>query len=62
MRKWFSCHHAGIVDQKFHREVIGAIDHKIVIFDDIEGIGCREEFLVSNYLNVGIQLVDFLFG
>ena len=38
--KRFSCHYARIVNEKFHREIIGSVNHKIVVFYNVESVAC----------------------
>ena len=38
MGEWLSCHNAGIIDQKFCREVIGTVNDEIIILDQIHNV------------------------
>ena len=47
MRKWFLCHNAGIIDQEFCRKIVGSINDKVIIFDQIHDCLGIYESLVS---------------
>src|SRR5574344_2176455 len=55
-------HHASIVNQKLHREIISSVDHEIPWLNDFLGVGRIEEFVISGYLYVRIDGNHLLLG
>ena len=61
MREWFLCHDTGIIDQEFCRKVIGSVNNKVVVFDDIHDIlGC-DELAVCIYFDIRIDCLHGFF-
>ena len=38
MLEGLSGHHAGVVDQEFHGEIVRTVHHEVIFFDDVEGV------------------------
>ena len=38
MREWLACHHARIVDEELHGEVVGTVHHEVVFLDNIQRV------------------------
>ena len=49
---WFAHEHAGVVHQVSCGEIVGAVDHYIVIFNNIHGVLRCEHFVICSYLYV----------
>jgi len=47
------CHHASVIDQELRREIVGAVDNKIVILDEVEDVVASDEGMVSKDLYIG---------
>ena len=47
--------HAGIVDQELRREIVGAVDHEIVVGNQRGDIGSADPFLMRVHRHVGID-------
>ena len=60
MRERLSCHHASIIDEKLHGEVVGAIHDEVIFLDDVERIRRVEEFVVGVHFHVRVDGLDFL--
>jgi hypothetical protein len=51
---------AGIVDEELRREVIHAVEHHIVVADNLQGIACRQTLFIHHDVHVGIERLDLL--
>ena len=47
-------HIARIVDQKLGREIIHAINHDIILTDNLSGVLRRQPFLIGVDLHIGV--------
>ena len=54
-------HHASVIDQELRREIVGAVDNKIVILDEVEDVVAGDEGMVSNDLYIGVHRFHRLF-
>ena len=50
---------AGIVHEELSGEIIGSVDNKIIVIDNVKRIGRRQEFLISSSRYVGIYGFEF---
>ena len=55
MGEGFLRHHASVIDQELRREIVGAVDNKIVILDEVEDVVAGDEGMVSNDLYIGVH-------
>ena len=54
--------HAGVVDQVARGEVVGAVDHDVVVLEDVEGVLAGERDFVLDDLHVRIDVQHVLAG
>ena len=54
--------HAGVVDQVAGGEVVGAVDHQVVVPDQLAGVLRRQPGLVQGDLHVRVDLGDLVAG
>jgi len=62
VREGLAGHDAGIVDEEFHGEIVCAVDHEVIILDDVEGIRRVEKLVKGVYLHLGINGLHLLLG
>ena len=62
MAERFLCHNAGVIDQKFRREVIGSVNDEVIVCDQIHDIFTGHKLTVGFYRNVRVHRMDGLLG
>ncbi len=55
-------HHAGVVYKVTGREIVTAIDHDVVVFDDIHDIFRGQLFLVRDVADIWVECLNSLLG
>ncbi len=54
----FVCHDAGVVDQEFRGEIIGSVDDKIVVPDNVQDVAAGDEVMIGLDLDVRVDGVS----
>ena len=62
MAEGLFCHDAGIVDEELCREVVSAVNDKIVVLDEVQNVGGIHEHPVGVHGYVRVHLFDGLLG
>ena len=62
MRERLLRHDAGIINQELRRKIVGAVNDKIVILDNVENVFARYESVISNYVHIRVHRFDRFFG
>ena len=62
MHKGLLGHNAGVVDEKLRGKVIYAVDHKVVVGDQVGDVGGVDKLLVGIDRDVGVDVLHRLLG
>ena len=62
MHKGLLGHDAGVVDEKLRGEVVHAVDHKVVVGDQVGDVGGVDKLLVGVDRDVGVDVLHRLLG